>query len=143
MGWQPRRSHQGLSWGPFPRRDGLHYGWIQVRLPGTETGPEGFPIEFAPVVVDWAYETRPNTAIIAGRKPVVAPQTAPTIVRPGQLRLHWRVEPGKAYQVQMKESLHAVLWTNLDFVVVATTTNAAVDVPMGGAAKFFRVVEAD
>lgn len=36
----------------FRAADGLHYGWVRVRLPG--------------VVVDWAYESRPNTPIRAG-----------------------------------------------------------------------------
>jgi hypothetical protein len=42
----------------FYAADGLHYGWIRFRMP--------FQAEFGPVVVDWAYEARPDTAIIAG-----------------------------------------------------------------------------
>ncbi len=42
----------------FMAADGLHYGWIRLRTP---TGPE-----FGPTVMDWAYETRPNTPIRAG-----------------------------------------------------------------------------
>jgi len=38
----------------FHAADGLHYGWIRVRLDG------------APIVMEWAYETRPNTPIAAG-----------------------------------------------------------------------------
>jgi len=111
----------------------MHYGWIHVAQYG----------QGAPVFVDWAFETRPNTSILAGAMPVIAPQAAPGIVRPGHLRLRWQSEVSKAYQVQFKESLTAPLWTNLDFVVVGTTTNAAVDVPITGTGKFFRVVEAD
>jgi len=65
------------------------------------------------------------------------------VVWPGQLRLKWRSEIGRAYQVQAKEKLTAPLWTNLEFVVVGTTTNAAVDIPMTGTSRFFRVVETD
>lgn len=127
----------------FQAQDGLHYGWIRVRLPNSATGPEGFPIEFTPVVVEWAFETRPDCAIVAGAKPVTVPLAAPEVVRPGQLRLSWQSEIGKAYQVQVKASLTTPFWTNLDFVVIGTSTNASVEIPITGAAKFFRVVEAD
>lgn len=115
----------------FHAADGVHYGWIHFKLNGS------------PVLVDWAYETRPNAAIVAGAKPVTVPQAAPEIVRAGQIRLKWQSDIGKAYQVQAKESMTATLWTNLDFVVIGTATNAAVDIPITGEAKFFRVVEAD
>ena len=115
----------------FHAADGMHYAWVHVRLEGS------------PLIVDWAYETRPDTRIFAGAKPVVIPLAAPQVVRPSQLRLKWQSEIGRAYQVQMKESLTIPLWTNLDFVVIGTTTNAAVDLSVTGAAKFFRVVEAD
>jgi hypothetical protein len=39
--------------------------------------------------------------------------------------------------------LNAFPWTNLNFVIPATTTNMMVDLPMTAAAQFFRVVEAD
>jgi len=42
----------------FIAADGLHYGWVRVRMP---TGSDP-----SPVIVDWAYETRPATAIRAG-----------------------------------------------------------------------------
>ncbi len=127
----------------FKAQDGFHYGWIRVRLPSTESGAEGFLIEIAPVVVEWAYETRPNTAILAGAKPVVVPLASPEIARPGYLRLRWPSEIGKAYQVQWKANLAAPLWMNLDFVAIGATTNSAVDIPTVGTTKFFRVVEAD
>jgi len=41
----------------FSAADGPHYGWIRVLLPGPDFGPD---------VVDWAYETQPNTPIAAG-----------------------------------------------------------------------------
>ncbi len=115
----------------FHAADGVHYGWIHVTLHGS------------PLLVDWAYETRPNTAIVAGAKPVAVPQASPEIVRPGYLRLRWQSGVGKPYQPQFKESLGATLWSNLDFVIIATATNSAVDVPAVGAIRFYRVVEAD
>jgi hypothetical protein len=42
----------------FSAADGLHYGWVRVRMPRDT--------EFAPAIVDWAYEARPDTAIRAG-----------------------------------------------------------------------------
>lgn len=50
----------------FYADDGLHYGWIRIRLPSANLGPQGFPVEIVPAVVDWAYGTRPNTSIRAG-----------------------------------------------------------------------------
>lgn len=50
----------------FYSANGLHYGWIRVRLPAVVKGSGGTLFEDAPVVVDWAYETRPNTPIRAG-----------------------------------------------------------------------------
>jgi hypothetical protein len=37
--------------------------------------------------------------------------------------------------------LVAPFWTNLDFVIVATATNAMTDIPITGEAKFYRIVE--
>ena len=42
----------------FMAADGLHYGWIRLRAPSIA--------EFGPTVVDWAYESRPNTPLVAG-----------------------------------------------------------------------------
>ncbi len=42
----------------FYAADGLHYGWIRVRKISQLLG--------APLVVDWAYESRPGTSIRAG-----------------------------------------------------------------------------
>ena len=49
--------------------DGLHYGW--VRLSSDSMPHPDIPtlIFFGPLVVDWAYETRPDTAILAGAVP--------------------------------------------------------------------------
>jgi hypothetical protein len=115
----------------FHATDGLHYGWVHVRR------------DFAPVIVDWAYEARPGVGLRAGAKPVPVPLAPPAVVRPGFLRLRWASEIGTAYQVQTKDRLDAFSWANLNFVVPATATNSMIDVPMSGAAQFLRLVEAD
>ena len=118
----------------FQRAGGTHYGWISLYV-------DGF---ISAVVIDsWAYETRPNTAIIAGAKPVMVGVAVPVVVRAGFLRLSWLSEIGKAYQVLSKASLDAPGWTNLNFAVPATSTNTLLDLPRTGATQFFRVVEAD
>jgi hypothetical protein len=66
----------------FNAADGLHYGWIRVRLPRggllfqplaenssptpASDQPVPVPLELMPVVVDCAYETHTNTPIRAG-----------------------------------------------------------------------------
>lgn len=113
----------------------LHYGWVRVdcSLAGVNGG----------WVTEYAYETRPGVPIKAGAKPVVVPMAAPEVVRAGYLRLKWPSDVGKAYQVQAKTRLDALTWTDLDFVIPATSSETMVDLPMGGAAQFFRVIEAD
>ena len=137
--WSPRYGTSGYS-GPlatlvegylgvrFSSADGMHYGWVHVRQT---------------VVINWAYETRPDVPIRAGARPVPVPLASPEAVRPGYLRLKAATEIGKAYQVQVRGDLNAFPWTNLNFVIPATTTNMMVDLPMTAAAQFFRVVEAD
>lgn len=124
----------------FPIGSDWHYGWVRIR--GGRWGDE-LTLRPPAWILDWAYETRPGVPILAGAKPVIVPLASPEIIRSGNLRLRWQSEIGKAYQVQSKEILTAPLWTNLDFAVISTTTNAAVDIPITGVAKFFRVVEAD
>lgn len=68
---------------------------------------------------------------------------APEVVRRDYLRLQWPSEVGKAYQVQTKARMDVLRWTDLDFVIPATCTETMVDLPMEGAAQFFRVIEAD
>ena len=112
----------------FCSADGIHYGWVHVR----ET-----------LVMDWAYETRPGVSIRAGARPVPVPLASPQVVRPGYLRVKAATEIGKAYQVQIKGHVDAFPWSNLNFVIPATTTNMMVDLLMTAPAQFFRVVEAD
>jgi hypothetical protein len=72
---------------------------------------------------------------------VVAPLAAPQIVRPGNLRLNWQSQAGQAYQVQFKDQLDALCWSNTDLTIIATATNAAADVPIVGTARFYRVIQ--
>ncbi len=113
----------------------LHYGWVGVdcSIAGVNGG----------WVTEYAYQTRPGVAIKAGAKLVVVPTAAPEVARPGYLRLNWPSELGKAYQVQTRTRMDALRWMNLSFVIPATATDTMVDVPMVGAAQFFRVIEAD
>jgi hypothetical protein len=119
----------------FNAGDGLHYGWVRARM----SNPTTNNLEFAPVILDWAYETRVNMPIAAGALPVIG-MSPPRIVRPGKLRLEWQAQVGEAYQLQFKDQLEATYWTNLDFSVIATTTNITVEVPATSSTKFFRAV---
>lgn len=122
------------------QQDGkTYYGWVRVGAPFS--GPAGGLS--GGWLYDFAYETRPDTPIKAGARPVCVPLASPQVVRSGYLRLKWASEIGKAYQVQAKARLDAFAWTNLSFVIPATATNSMVDLPVSGAAQFFRVVEAD
>ncbi len=127
----------------FCAADGAHYGWIHARLPDQSLGTNGFPSEFSPVIVDWAYETRVNSAIMAGARTVTVLQATPQVIRQGYVRLNWQTEIGKTYQIQSKEDLSLPAWRNLDFMIVATATNAMTDIPMTSGATFYRIVEAN
>lgn len=132
-GWTPPLGlwDEGYAGVRFHAADGWHYGWLRFRL------------DPWPAVTEWAYETRPDVPICAGAKPVVVPLAMPQVVRAAHLRLHWPSVIGRAYQVQFKDRLDAPTWTNLGFVVIATATNAVVDLPLIGSTRFFRIVEAD
>jgi len=77
-GWSGGIAEAGIAYVGlrFWTTDGPYYGWVRLRLPNRFPGQNppfddgslvGFPIvEFAPVVVDWAYETEPNTPVRAG-----------------------------------------------------------------------------
>jgi hypothetical protein len=108
-----------------------YYGWMEVQNPFPMVGGE---------IVQWAYSTVPNAPIVAGAGLLVA--VAPVqIVRPGNLRLNWQSQDGQAYQVQFKDQLDAPCWRNTDLTVIATATNSAADVPIVGAARFYRVIQ--
>jgi hypothetical protein len=49
----------------FHQADGLHYGWIRVHLPSRDPVLAG-TVLFGTAVVDWAYESQPDTPIQAG-----------------------------------------------------------------------------
>lgn len=120
--------------------DGWHYGWIRVSsYPNGDTNQVAQSMGF----VEWAYETRPNTSILAGAKPVVLPLAAPKIARAGHLRLTWPAETAKAYVIQSKAALSDVKWSNLNTTVIGNGNPASVDLPLTGPSQFFRVVEAD
>ena len=132
--WPPGPAQRGFIGLEFELDDGLHYGYFDISLSGSAPGA---------ALYGWAYETRPGVPIKAGAKPVVVPTAAPEVARPGYLRLRWSSEVGKGYQVQAKTRLETLRWTDLDFVIPATSTETMIDLPMEGAAQFFRVIEAD
>ncbi len=58
----------------FASDEGIHFGWIRVRVETwTEhtTTESGLPIQIThgPEVIDWAYESTPGAAIVAGAVP--------------------------------------------------------------------------
>jgi hypothetical protein len=112
----------------FQAADGWHYGWIHAVL------------EDAPTIVDWAYESQPETPIAAGAVPLARLQS-PRVVRTDSLRLQWQAQSNAAYQVQSKSDLNTVSWSNLDFTVIATGDTCALEVPLNESAGFFRVVQ--
>lgn len=119
---------QGYLGVRFTAGNDIHYGWIFVQ---------------GASVVDWAYESRPNHPIRAGAKPVPIPLSNSCIDRPGYLRIVAETEIGKAYQVQVKDSLLDFSWSNLSFALPASGTSTMVDLPMTEIRAFYRIVEAD
>ncbi|HRZ46743.1 MAG TPA: hypothetical protein P5555_16305 [Candidatus Paceibacterota bacterium] len=57
---KPPEAYLGVR---FLSNGAVHYGWIRFVVPQTNP-PSTFP-----VIADWAYESRPNTAIRAGERP--------------------------------------------------------------------------
>lgn len=116
----------------FQQNGQTNYGWVSAGAPvvGINGG----------WIYEYAYETQPNTPILAGAVPLT-PLGMPQIVRPGNLRLNWQSQINKAYQVQFQEQLDSLFWTNLDLTIIATATNTSADVPMVGAARFYRVIQ--
>jgi hypothetical protein len=113
-----------------------HYGWLHIdALHLVSIVGGGF-------LREWAYETRPDTPIRAGARPV-AVSILSAMRHAGALRLRWASEPGRRYQVQFKPDLSAESWTNLDFILPASETNVVVDLPAQAGQRFYQVVEAD
>ena len=119
---------QGYLGVRFHSGNDIHYGWIFVQ---------------GALIVDWAYESRPNQPIRAGAKPVPVPLSHASTERPGHLRIVAETESGKAYQVQFKDSLLDFSWSNLSFALPASGSSISVDLPMTERRAFYRVVEAD
>ena len=119
---------QGYFGVRFSAADGEHYGWVFVQ---------------GQILVEWAYELRPNQPIRAGAKPIPAPLSHAMIERPGHLRIVAETENGKAYQVQFKDSLLDFSWSNLSFALPASGPSISVDLPLTERRAFYRIVEAD
>jgi hypothetical protein len=67
----PRFGYLGAR---FSAADGTHYGWMRVLLepwwqPPLQSGDYVFHLQRWPEVFDWAYESTPNTPIVAGAVP--------------------------------------------------------------------------
>lgn len=60
---KPPEAYLGVR---FLSNGAVHYGWIRFVVPQTNP-PSTFPL-----IADWAYESRPDTAIRAGEKPNAA-----------------------------------------------------------------------
>jgi len=71
----------------------------------------------------------------------VVPLAPVQIVRPGNLRLTWQSYAGQAYEVQFKNRVDAPSWSSSDLAIIATATNTSADIPMTGAAAFYRVIQ--
>lgn len=128
--------------------DGEHYGWIRVRLPGNQvfqavTNESGvmFPVELAPVIEDWAFESEPDVPILAGAKPYPVPVQSLGLGLGRNLLARVATQPGWRYALQRKTSLSEVSWQNMGFFVAFPDTR--LELPTTGAQGFYRVVEAE
>lgn len=122
----------------IPMADGWHYGWIRVRLPGTNDS-----FDWGLVFEDWAFEPQADTPILAGAKPFEVAAQSLGIVRPGFLRIQIPAEPGRSYIVQRKQILTALDWENASYIFIATSSSIQIDLPIADAMGFYRVLEAD
>jgi len=123
--------------------DGDHYGWMRVVLAGSALSPAPGFMYLGPVVVDWAFELQPGVATVAGARPYPAAVASLGIVRPGYLRARVATEPGWSYAVQQRSSITQGNWQSAGFTFVGDGSETLLDLPMTGAAGFFRVVEAE
>ncbi|MEX2142209.1 MAG: PEP-CTERM sorting domain-containing protein [Pirellulales bacterium] len=59
----------GIAGVRIPADDGLHYGWIKLRVENWEENtPNGFR-EHGPTAIDWYLESRPDTPVVVGAVP--------------------------------------------------------------------------
>lgn len=132
--WPLLETQRGFVGVEFELEDGVHYGYLDLAVAG-----------WRPLVWlnGWAYESQPETPIVAGARPTILPLRRREVVREGYLRLEWPAEPGNTYRVQRKTSLNDAAWTDLDFVLPALGTSLMVELPMREQAQFFRVVVAE
>jgi len=128
----------------FQALDGTHYGWIHAAFINAAAPlPNASPdLQSGPIILDWGYETQPDTAILAGAAPVV-PLHSPAIIRPGYLRLQWPSQPGAAYQIQSTTGFTPLIWSSLNFTVIATAASSSIDVPLTASNTFFRVLQSN
>ncbi len=115
-----------------------------------DLGPSGSlwepPVSFAemgPVIEDWAFEPEPDRPIRAGARPFVVRFALEGIQREGYLRVSAPTESGRAYAVQFKPDLSSASWVTLGGLWLAGATQARLDLPIGTAQGFYRIVEAD
>jgi hypothetical protein len=71
---RPERPRFGYLGARFSATDGTHYGWMRVLLepwwePPYQSGGYVFHLQRWPEVFDWAYESLPDTPIVAGAVP--------------------------------------------------------------------------
>jgi hypothetical protein len=122
-------AYMGFS---FQQAGQTYYGWVRV----------GCPISGLNVgwVYDYAYETAPNTSILAGQTTCTPIKISP-VSHSSFVRLDWPSAVGNTFQVQYKEQLDATNWSNMDFALTATGTNTTINLPTKSSACFYRVVQ--
>ena len=137
------RRGEGYLGARLRRADGDHYGWMRVVLAGSSASP--FPaLSFhGPVVVDWAFEPQPGVATVAGARPYPAAVAISGIKRPGYLRTRVATQPGWSYAVQQRSSIAQGNWQSAGLNFVGDSFETLLDLPITGAAGFYRVVEAE
>jgi hypothetical protein len=115
-----------------------YYGWMEVSSPN-DSGLAG-DAGMSGTIIDWAYQTTPDTSILAGQATCTPIKISP-VSHSSYVRLDWPSAAGNTFQVQYKEQLDATSWSNMDFAMTATGTNTTINLPMKSAACFYRVVQ--
>jgi len=150
-GWMRVRlpaGRQPLAPGPYTPNLGSPAGfnppWPLVGSAGPKSDVVLEPVwAFGPVIEDWACEPTPGTAILAGARPFSLPLSCDGVQRPGHLRMSFPGQVGRAYAVQFKPDLTTGRWTNFGAMLIATSPQAILDLPIAGPGGFYRVLEAD